>query len=166
MSWSKYPKHYRKEWEELSEFKCWLTGEGDIACCKLCKTDLRPQLADLKKHAQGKKHIQIVQAKGFQSSVSALKPVEDLPSTKKRRLELKIALQSAACSTFRACDVLGSILEQELGRTGFQMCRTKCAALMKKVLGPHFKDKLRKDLQVSILQNSNLAKTFLDKFLS
>jgi hypothetical protein len=98
--------------------------------------------------------------------VLALKPVEDLPSTKKRRLELKIALQSAACSTFRACDVLGSILEQELGRTGFQMCRTKCAALMKKVLGPHFKDKLRKDLQVSILQNSNLAKTFLDKFLS
>ncbi len=166
MSWSKYPKHYRKEWEELSEFKCWLTGEGDIARWKLCKTDLWPQLADLKKHAQGKKHIQIVQAKGFQSSVSALKPVEDLPSTKKRRLELKIALQSAACSTFCACNVLGSILEQKLGRTGFQMCRTKCAALMKKVLGPHFKDKLRKELQVSILLNSNLAKTFLYKFLS
>ena len=147
MSWSKYSKQYRKEWEDLPECKNWLSGEGDRAHCKVCKTDLRPQLADLKKHAQGKKHLSFVQAKRFQSSISAFKPIEDLPVNKKRRLELRVALQTAVCTSFRSLDSLGSILEQELGRGAFQMHRTKCMALVKKILSPHFKEELRKDIQ-------------------
>jgi hypothetical protein len=147
MSSSKYFKQYRKDWEDLPECKNWLSGEGDTAHCKLCKADLRPHLADLKKHALGKKHLSFVQAKNFQPAVSLFKPLEDLPTNKKRRMELRIALQTAVCASFRSLDSLGSILEQELGRGCFQMRRTKCIALVKKVLGPHFQDELKKDIQ-------------------
>jgi hypothetical protein len=70
-----------------------------------------------------------------------------LPASKKKRLELRIALQTAASSSFRASDGLGSILEQELGKSQFQMHRTKCAALVKNVLSPHFQEELRNEIQ-------------------
>ena len=83
-NWSKYSQHYKKEWEDLPEFKNWLSGEGDTAHCKLCKASLRPQLADLKKHANGKKHLAITKAKTFQRSVaSTAKNIEDLQVYKK-----------------------------------------------------------------------------------
>jgi len=84
MSWSKYSKRYKKDWENLPEFKNWLTGENDVAHCKVCKIDLRPQLADLKRHVQSQKHTKNVRAKAFQPSLKDLKPPEDLQSTKKR----------------------------------------------------------------------------------
>ena len=147
MSWSKLHRQYRKEWEEIRELKGWLSGEGDKAFCTVCRAELHPQLADLKNHSQTKKHSLFLKAKKFQPSVSSFKPIEDLPASKKRRLELRIALQAAACTSFRSVDTLGSVLEQELGRNCFQMHRTKYAALVKKVLAPHFKEELRKDIQ-------------------
>jgi len=118
MSWSKYEKHYRKEWEKLVEFKGWLSEKGTLAHCKLCRADLRPQLADLRKHAKGKKHSELVSIKRLQPSVSSFKPLEDLPLSKKRRLEIRVALNCAVSTSFRSLDSLGSILEDELGRTG------------------------------------------------
>ena len=148
MSFSKYPRKFRKEWENIPEFKIWLTGEGDSAFCKLCKTELRPQLADLKKHALGKKHSELENVRKHQPNIaSKLKKFDDLPNVKKKRLEIRVALQTAICSTFCSLDSLGSILEEELGRSGFQMRRTKCQALVKNLLGPHFKDELRTDIQ-------------------
>ena len=47
----------------------------------------------------------------------------------------------------RSLDLLGSILQQELGRSGFQMHRTKCIALVRKILGPHFIQELRLDIK-------------------
>ena len=102
-NWSKYSKHYKKEWEDLPEFKNWLSGEGDTPHCKLCKANLRPQLADLKKHANGKKHLAITKAKTFQRSVaSTAKNIEDLQVYKKRRLEIRLALQTAFCTSFKS----------------------------------------------------------------
>ena len=148
MSFSKYPRKFHKEWENIPEFKIWLTGEGDSAFCKLCKTELRPQLADLKKHALGKKHSELENVRKHQPNIaSKLKKFDDLLNVKKKRLEIRIALQTAICSTFRSLDSLGSILEEELGRSGFQMRQTKCQALVKNLLGPHFKDELRTDIQ-------------------
>ena len=58
----------------------------------------------------------------LQPSVSStLKNYEDLPISKKKRLEIRVALQTAVCSTFRSVDSLGSILEDELGKNGFQV---------------------------------------------
>ena len=155
-NWSKYSKHYKKEWEDLPEFKNWLSGEGDTAHCKLCKANLRPQLADLKKHANGKKHLAITKAKTFQRSVaSTAKNIEDLQVYKKRRLEIRLALQTAFCTSFRAVDSLGTILEEEFGKSTFKMRRTKCAGIVKRVLSPHF--------QVNALldRNSKTVSNFL-----
>lgn len=147
MSWSKYPKLYRSEWEQVPELKDWLTGGEDGAKCKVCNTALRPQLADLKRHAETQKHQTQVQAKRFQPSILTFRPTADHPSVKKKRLELRIALQSACCTTFRSVDSLGSILEDELGKDKFKMHRTKCTALVRKVLGPHFEQELKADIQ-------------------
>ena len=111
-------KHYRKEWEKLPDFKDWLTGDGDVAQCKLCKAHLRPQLADLRRHALGKKHSDFARARRLQGPAPAFKPVEDLLSSKKKRLELRVALHCAVSSSFRSLDSLGSILEDEIGKSG------------------------------------------------
>lgn len=119
---TKYSRKYRKEWEKFPELKNWLKGEGDSAQCKVCNTNLQPHLADLKKHAKGKKHLELMRAVILQPSVSStLKNYEDLPISKKKRLEIRVALQTAVCSTFRSVDSLGSILEDELGKNGFQV---------------------------------------------
>lgn len=115
-------RQYRKEWENIPELKEWLTGEGDSARCKICKTDLHPQLADLKKHAHGKKHSELLRARRHQPSVSSsLKTLGELPINKKKKLEIRIALQTAVSSSFRSVDGLGSILEDELGKNAFQV---------------------------------------------
>ena len=113
-------KHYRKEWEKLPDFKDWLTSDGDMAKCKLCKARLRPQLADLRRHASGKKHSDFAKARRLQGPVPVFKPAEDLPVSKKKRLELRVALHCAVSSSFRSLDSLGSILEDELGKSGTQ----------------------------------------------
>lgn len=149
MSHSKFSRRYRKEWEDIPEFKIWLDGgEGDTAYCKLCKANLRPQLNDLKKHASGKKHSELVKSKQQQPNIaSSFTKFEDLPIGKKKRLEIRIALQTAVCTTFRSVDSLGSILEDELGKNGFQMHRTKCQAIVKNILGQHFRQELRDEIQ-------------------
>lgn len=118
MSWAKYKKHYKKDWESLPEFKNWLTGENDTAKCKLCNVNLRPHLNDLKRHAKGQKHSDLERAKKLQVPVQAFKPVEDLPISKRKRLELRIALHCAVSSSFRSLDSLGTILEDEMGKSG------------------------------------------------
>ena len=58
--WAKFSRTYRKDWENLSECKGWLSGNGEMAYCKVCKTDLRPQLADLKRHSSTRKHVDLI----------------------------------------------------------------------------------------------------------
>ena len=111
-------RNYKKEWETLPEFQSWLSGEGSVARCKYCKVDLRPQKADLVKHSQGKKHSEFANAVRLQPSVSSFRPIEDLPASKKKRLEIRVALNCAVSTSFRSMDSLGSILEDELGKTG------------------------------------------------
>ena len=50
---------YKKDWEEMKECKGWLTSHGEKAHCKFCKSDLRPHLADLKKHGATQKHFEL-----------------------------------------------------------------------------------------------------------
>ena len=130
MSWAKYSKHYRKEWEKLPEFANWLTGDGDTAKCRLCNVSLRPHLTDLKRHAQGKKHSDFVNAKRLQGPIKAFKPAQDQPISKRKRLELRVALHSAVSSSFRSLDSLGSILEDEIGKSGMKQTHTNEPSLL------------------------------------
>lgn len=101
MSWGKYSKKYKKDWENIPDLKNWISGDGDKAFCKICQINLRPQLFDLRKHSATEKHLFNARSKSFQPSVSTFKPLEDLPSSKKKILELRVALHSAVSSSFR-----------------------------------------------------------------
>ena len=59
----------------------------------------------------------------------------------------KIALYIAVKSSFLAVDDLCGIIQNKFGNTAIKMHRTKCAALVKNVLAPHFKRELMADLK-------------------
>lgn len=61
-----------------------------------------------------------------------------------KRRELQIATHVACHKSINAVDELSDILEDEIG--AFKMYRTKCSAVMRSVLAPYFRDKLRDDI--------------------
>lgn len=67
------------------------------------------------------------------------------PAMKKKVFELQIALYIACKSSFAAVDDLSDILQHKFGDNVGKMHRTKCAALVKNVLAPHFRRELKKD---------------------
>ncbi|KAH7978728.1 hypothetical protein HPB49_006553 [Dermacentor silvarum] len=93
------------------------------------------------KHADSKKHKDYVvpapqQLKQFLAQVSK-------PNFDQARREVRIALFTATHTPVSAVDELGEILQEEFDGK-FRMHRTKCAAVIKNVLAPHFKHKLDK----------------------
>ncbi|KAH7937421.1 hypothetical protein HPB49_011995 [Dermacentor silvarum] len=109
--------------------------------CKYCNCVLRPHYTDLLKYADSKKHKDYIvpapqQLKQFLAQVSK-------PNFDQARREVRIALFTATHASVSAVDELDEILQQEFDRK-FRMHWTKCAAVIKNVLAPHFKHKLDK----------------------
>ena len=65
----------------------------------------------------------------------------------KKRLELKLALFTAANMSIHNIDELSDILLAEFGQDTLQLGRTKCTALIKNVLAPFFVNELKSDIQ-------------------
>lgn len=108
--------------------------------CKYCNCVLKPHYTDLLKHADSKKHKDYVvpapqQLKQFLAQISK-------PNFDQARREVRIALFTAMHASVSAVDELGEILQEFDGK--FRMHRTKCAAVIKNVLAPHFNHKLDK----------------------
>ncbi len=148
--WSKYSQTYKKEWENQEILKGWLEQRGEKGHCKYCNVDLRPHLSDLKKHATSQKHLKITQSRKGTSktvfnSIQELKELTEEMKTKK--FELQIALYIATKSSFLAVDDLCEILQNKFGKNAISMHRTKCTALVKKVLAPHFKNELCEEIK-------------------
>ncbi len=141
---------YQRVWEELPLLKPWLSGaKDDHAYCKFCNQYLRPHLADLKKHATTKKHLDAAKVVGGQKSVASSFSPDFVSKTKakSKRRELRFALYCACKTSFRALDPLTEIIQSEFGgREALELHRTKCQDLVKKVLAPYFKEDLLKDL--------------------
>lgn len=114
---------YRPEWEKLPLLKDWLSkGKDEFqAYCRWCKSEIRPQLADIKRHSHSKKHTEAEKAKKLQPSLktkfkpSSSQSVELSEVQKRKRRELRFALYGATHSTFRAIDPLSKLLRQEFG---------------------------------------------------
>ena len=169
--WAKFKKAYNHDWENLSICKGWLQERGELAHCTYCKQDLRPQLADLKKHALVQKHIK--QSKSRNSSSNTV--LKLFTSTKlsdsqeKKKFELQIALYIAVKSSFSSVGDLNHIIQNKFGNDAMKMHRTKCTALVKNVLAPHFKAELQeeiKDTPYSILvdESTDISSTKLIAF--
>lgn len=61
-----YAQKYRREWEDMDEFKGWLkpaSGNSNKAFCTYCSQEILAKLFDIKKHAETKKHRQKVEFK-------------------------------------------------------------------------------------------------------
>ena len=143
-------RKYKKEWEALPDLKRWigesLTNPGE-ARCKICLQDLNPHLSDLRKHAAGKKHLVKLDSIIQQPSASKFFSLELSKNQKRKSLELKLALFTAANMSINCISELSDILQGEFGKDTVQLGRTKCTALIKKVLAPFFEQELKKDIQ-------------------
>lgn len=143
--WAKYKKQYRKEWETDPELKVWIGPAQDEgkARCKFCNTEIRAHLKDLRDHAATKKHTARCLAPSVKTFTVSAAKVHDPPSSQKRR-ELRIATYVACHTSINAVDELSDILQDETG--AFQMHRTKCTAVIRSMLAPHFRAELREDV--------------------
>jgi len=144
---------FQKDWEERPDFKGWLKEKsGDMGFCKLCQHTIRPHLADIKRHATTQKHKANLNASSLQKPVVKFFTHEydanDVLLSKKKT-ELRLSLFIACHSTLRAVDPLGEIIQADFGgsaKDAIRLHRTKCRAIIAKVLGPFFKEDLIHDL--------------------
>ena len=148
--WGKYKKHYRKEWESEDALKAWIAPvlqDPSKARCKYYKSEIRAQLRDLKDHAETKRHKANCLPNVNTSIKSFARPTTssdgEICNDQKRR-EIRVATYVACHTSINALDDLSDILEEEFGK--FRMHRTKCTAMIKSVLAPHFRDELKSDI--------------------
>ena len=148
--WGKYKKLYRKEWESDPELKTWIAPVQDDpakARCKYCNAIIRAHYNDLKEHANTKKHqarcVPSASVKAFTVPAANAGPSGTINDDQKRR-ELRIATYVACHTSINAVDDLSDIWHDETG--AFSMHRTKCTAVIRSVLAPHFREELIADI--------------------
>ena len=146
--WAKYGKHYNKLWEKEVGLKDWVVsvaGDDTKAACKFCKTTIRAHHGDLIKHGNTDRHKKnVVPFSGvrtlFQTGV-----VNRNADSSVKEIELKFAAQIACHSSMKTIDHLGELVK-EASSKDISLHRTKCTALINRVLGPVMLDKLRTDI--------------------
>lgn len=146
--WSKYKKKYNKEWEKEDGLKEWIlsvVGDETVASCKFCRTTIRAHHTDLVSHSKTEKHKKNATPFSnmrtlFQTGVSKIKASNTIKAN-----ELKLAVHIACHSSIRTVDHLGEVVK-EISCKDLSLHRTKCTALITKVLGPNMVQELRRDI--------------------
>ena len=150
-----YTQKFREEWLKNSKYSKWLIrveGDNTKAFCKMCHCSIRARLADIDSHCETKKHK--AAAAPFSSErqtkiTSTFEPVV-VQSLERNRAEGSIALFVASHCAIKSCDHLGEMCKNRFGDSNaakqLQIHRTKCSALIKNVLGPHFVNDLKNDI--------------------
>ncbi|KAL3205574.1 hypothetical protein MRX96_040752 [Rhipicephalus microplus] len=157
--WAKYARNYKKEWEKEPDFKDWLSpsNSGDMAYCRACKVELRPHVQDLKLHSTRVKHANNMKrsagpAAGPLASFVDRRPREPCSSSSDdlKVAELRLAAHLAVHGSFLTADhltpVISGCFSDSVLASAVTLGRTKCAALVTKVLGPTFREELLKDM--------------------
>ncbi|XP_068225554.1 uncharacterized protein [Palaemon carinicauda] len=138
--WAKYNKGFQHSWLKDPIFEKWIEevkSDANKAYCKLCKSELRAHKADLKKHSDSVKHKQNMSKI---SSKQSLKTMDYFTGDKVTRLELQLSAYIACHSSIRSIDHLCDILKKDMpcssSSENIRLHRTKCTAIIKKVLSP------------------------------
>ncbi|KAG0418668.1 hypothetical protein HPB47_004671 [Ixodes persulcatus] len=146
----KYAQKFRKDWLQDPKLKDWLLevpGDSRRARCRYCRTELSAKHVDLVAHAATKKHVSA--AAPFSSGRQTTLQVER-KSDRSRTAEGSLAMFICAHSAMLASDHLGELCRNQFrdseGAKHLQLHRSKCSALIKNVLSPHFVDELLSDL--------------------
>lgn len=118
------------------------------AQCKYCNCALAPKYSDLKAHRTSKKH---------QSATAVLCPMQTQICFKKKTEDNSASAAEGRAALFIAehCSIVTANHLTEFVRKSFSdsaaskdyhMKRTKCAAIIKNVLYPHFKEDIKADI--------------------
>lgn len=148
MSLSKpYSQKFRQEWLREAAFEGWLkevSNDKTKAFCSYCRCELNAKKNDLLNHITRKKHIKA--AEPFSSRQNKL---EFQPKPKyddaKSSAEGSLSLFIAAHASIQPVDHLGVLCEKEF-KSNIKLHRSKCTAVIKNVLAPHFTSALRNDI--------------------
>ena len=146
--WTQYGKCYNSAWEKEEPFKDWICSvprDSTKANCRYCKTEIRAHRTDISAHASTEKHRR--NALPFSNARTLLDvgcKRKSLDNTVKVA-ELKLAAHTACQSSILTIDHLGEIVK-EVSAKDLSLHRTKCTAVITKVLSPALHDDLLTDL--------------------
>ena len=135
--WSAYGKKFCAEWEKETGLKEWIrrvSGDEKNAFCRFCRCEMRAHHGDLVAHSKTEKHRKNATPFSntrtlFDAGVSSVKV-----DTSVKVAELKLAAHIVCHSSGHTVDHLGEIIRDVSGKN-IQLHRTKCAALIRRVLG-------------------------------
>jgi hypothetical protein len=112
---------------------------GDDAQCTVCQIQLRAHRADLGKHSHTRKHIDAMKKFQPPSTQKKILPFCKVESTDTKRRELLLAAHIACHSSVRTVDHLSEVMVKIYPESSkdISLHRTKCSALINKVLAPN-----------------------------
>ena len=154
-----YTQKFRKVWLKDPKFKEWLmtveSTAGKQAKCKFCSNIITSRYADLKNHAESKKHKtnasnflerpvqgQIQPKIPFTAATAAL----DEAKCAEGRLALFVAQHTSINTVDHLTDTCKNSFKKCDASTHLQMHRTKCSNLIKNVWSPYFIQDLCEDI--------------------
>lgn len=147
-----YIQKYRSEWEQMEEFRNWLrpvSTDLTKAFCKLCHVEMFAKIADLRRHAESKKHKNKCEAVSKNQKI-CFDPVPKENFNRSRKAQGKLALfiaEHSAISTIdHLTDLCKDIFADSKAVIDLNMHRTKCSQVINQVLAPHFKEMLLEDI--------------------
>lgn len=142
--WAKYDKAFQSAWMKDPLFEKWLEevkNDQTKARCKVCKTELRAHKTDLKKHSESVKHSQNMRK--IDPKQVSLKTAFSKGENKITKFELQLSVYVANHSTVNSIDHLCDLLKKHMPSTAstsssetLRLHRTKCTALIKKIISP------------------------------
>lgn len=140
----------RKRWLKDFRLRKWIIELNDLQVqCKYCQCILKSKLSILLAHGKTRKHIEA--SSPFQNNNQ--KTLEYQPvsgSCKTKEAELKEALYIAVHTSIRSVEHLVHLQKhvffESKAAVEMSLGRTKCTALIKSVLAPHFQKLLAEDI--------------------
>lgn len=154
-----YPQRYLEKWESDAKFGAWIakSDKGPMYYyCKVCNKDGKAGKSELEKHASGKKHISNMGARKKTVSVLSMPGFSGKSKQEKQVKEGEIRLAAYISEhnvPFMSMDHLVPLIkavcpDSEIAKK-LKCGRTKCAAVIKNVLGAQKRDDI-----YEILRNS------------
>ncbi|CAH0400399.1 unnamed protein product [Chilo suppressalis] len=142
----KYSQHYREEWEQMREFKDWLSPVQDDATkayCKYCKCNIIAKLYCLKQHISTTKHVKSVEPMKSQTKIKFAKIQTRLDT---QNLAHFICEHAAILTVDHLSDMCKKTFSDSRSTENMKLHRTKCTNIINNVLAPHFVSELIKDV--------------------
>lgn len=147
----KYRQSFTQVW--MSSFKSWLqeTSDKQKAYCKICKTNLNAKKSNLVSHQNSKKHRDacaiLDSKKATQQELSQV--MFRGKEYYRARAEAWACMYVACHSTIRGVEHISygcNSKFQDSRAAGMKLQKTKCTAVIRNLLAPHFSRVLRSDL--------------------